>query len=124
MDCPKCGAPMEAVEFGEVVVDRCTNCRGIWFDMLEKEELKAREGSEIIDSGDPAVGRKYDTVDRIDCPVCKVPMLRMVDVNQPHIHFESCPTCYGAFFDAGEFRDFKQESMLDLLRDLMAGERK
>jgi len=115
---------MEAVEFGEVVVDRCTNCRGIWFDMLEKEELKAQEGSEIIDSGDRSVGRKFDKVDRIDCPVCKVPMLRMVDARQPHIHFESCPACYGAFFDAGEFRDFKQESMFDLLRDLVAGERK
>ncbi len=27
-------------------VDRCTNCHGIWFDMLEAQQLKTIDGSE------------------------------------------------------------------------------
>ena len=30
-----------------------------------------------------------------------------------HIKYESCPICYGTFFDAGEFRDLKENSVLE-----------
>ena len=115
---------MEALTHQNIEVDRCTACRGIWFDMLEAEHLKEIEGSETIDIGDPKLGRKYDTIDRINCPKCHEPMLRMVDRRQPHIWYEACPVCYGLFLDAGEFRDFKEETVLDFFRDLFAKERK
>jgi hypothetical protein len=35
----------------------------------------------------------------------------MTDHHQPHIHFESCTVCYGVFFDAGEFRDYKEQTL-------------
>ena len=124
MNCPKCDHPTEKVLYGSIEVDRCTECKGIWFDMLEAEHLKAIEGSESIDVGDPKVGKEYDKVDRIKCPKCTEPMLRMVDAQQPHIWYESCPVCYGLFFDAGEFRDFKEEGAIDFFRDLFAKERK
>jgi hypothetical protein len=92
--------------------------------MLEQEELKGIEGSEYIDSGDPETGRQYNKIDRIDCPVCKSPMIRMVDKDQPHIWFESCSACYGIFFDAGEFRDYKEKSIPDFFRDLISRERR
>ncbi len=121
--CPKCESAMEKVEYQSVVVDRCRDCGGLWFDNLEHEKLKLLEGSESIDSGDPEVGRKYDKVDRIRCPVCHTAMVRMVDPKQRHIHFENCTACSGVFFDAGEFADFKKEDWLDSLRDLVAGRR-
>lgn len=124
MNCPKCDHPTEQVRRGSIEVDRCTNCKGIWFDMLEAEHLKAAEGSEAIDIGDPKVGDEYDKIDRINCPKCTEPMLRMVDAQQPHIWYEACPVCYGLFFDAGEFRDFKEESVMDFFRDLFAKERR
>ena len=124
MNCPKCSASMEKVQYESIEVDRCTDCRGIWFDMLEQEHLKALEGSEEIDIGDPEVGKQSNIIDHITCPVCDTRMIRMVDGQQPHIWFESCTVCYGVFFDAGEFRDYKQENILDFFKDLFSQERK
>jgi len=50
-------------------------------------------------------------------------MIRMVDHQQPHMLFESCPVCYGVFYDAGEFRDYKSHTVVDLFRDLFKKER-
>jgi Zn-finger nucleic acid-binding protein len=123
MECPKCDSEMEKVTFENIEVDRCTNCKGLWFDMLEHEHLKAMEKSESIDVGEAAVGKEYDKIDRINCPVCGSGMIRMVDRKQAHIRYEACTSCYGVFFDAGEFRDYKEETILGLFKDLFAKER-
>lgn len=124
MTCPKCGSVMETLTYAGVEVDRCTNCRGLWLDANEREELKALPGSETIDVGDPSVGKRYNEVDRIECPRCHTQMVRMVDPKQSHIWFESCPVCYGAFFDAGEFTDYKEETLMDVFKTLLTPERR
>jgi Zn-finger nucleic acid-binding protein len=114
---------MEVVAFKDVEVDRCTLCKGLWFDSFEADQLKDMKGSEEIDIGDPEVGRVFNRDDRIDCPRCKTGMIRMVDPKQTHIWMESCTVCHGVFFDAGEFRDFKRYTVVDFFRGLRAGER-
>ena len=123
MECPKCRSLMEKVSYEDTEIDRCINCKGIWFDMLEHEHLKGIYGSESIDTGDPRVGEEYNKINNINCPVCKIPMIRMVDPGQHHIWFEGCVTCYGVYFDAGEFKDYKEENILDFFKDLMTRER-
>ena len=123
MTCPKCRSEMARVFHESIEFHRCIDCEGLWFDMLEDEHLKAIAGSEDIDVGSPQVGQSFDAVDRISCPVCHTRMVRMVDARQRHIHYESCPACYGVFFDAGEFRDYKKETVLDFFRALFAKER-
>jgi Zn-finger nucleic acid-binding protein len=124
VDCPKCGNRMETVSHRDIEVDRCTNCRGIWFDNLEREKLEKLSGSESIDIGDAETGERYDRVERIDCPVCSTRMLRMVDPAQPHVWYEACKVCNGVFLDAGEFKDLKELTLLDRLRALFPRERK
>jgi len=102
---------MAPVSFGEVVVDRCLTCGGLWFDLLEHEDLKAVPGAEAVDTGDPGVGARFDTVGLIRCPVDDSLMVRMVDKAQPSLWFESCPLCFGVFFDAGEFSDFREDNL-------------
>jgi Zn-finger nucleic acid-binding protein len=106
---------MIAVQFGGVEVDRCSGCGGLWFDLLEHEELRTTPGAGVIDSGDPALGARYDAVGLIRCPVDAEPMVRMVDRAQPTLWLESCPLCFGVFFDAGEFSDFREENVRNLL---------
>lgn len=113
MTCPKCQAPMERVQVSTVEVDRCTACHGIWFDSLEEERLKQAGAAALVDTGEGAQGRP-DTA-RIDCPRCHTLMIRMVDVDQPEIAFESCKFCYGRFLDAGEFRQLAGADMSTLL---------
>ena len=113
MQCPKCEGEFEKIVFSNIVVDRCQNCKGLWFDMLEKDDLVQIEGSEIIDVGSDQVGDQYREMREIDCPACEQPMIPMVDKDQFHIKYESCPLCFGTFFDAGEFRDLKELSVLE-----------
>ena len=124
MDCPKCQSPMEAVAYELFEVNRCKNCKGLWFDLREQEHLRALAGSESLDVGAPEDGAAYNEIGSIECPICHTSMIRMVDIQQPHIWYESCPTCYGVFFDAGEFRDYKERTILDFFKDLTAKERK
>jgi len=109
---------MATVEFGGVEIERCSECQGLWFDEFAKDELLEKKGAECVDIGPAATGRIWNQIDRIICPRCSVPMLRMVDVNQPHIWFEHCKFCGGSFFDAGEFRDLLHHTVLDFFRDL------
>ena len=124
MDCPKCLATMTPVSFESIEFQRCVSCKGMWFDMLVLEDLKALDGSEAIDVGDPKVGKLYNEIDKIKCPKCHTDMIRMVDKDQHHIWYEACSTCYGVFFDAGEFKDYKEDTMLDYFKDLFTRERK
>jgi hypothetical protein len=39
MCCPKCGHPMEEIEFLGIMVDQCKTCSGIYFDKGEFEIL-------------------------------------------------------------------------------------
>ena len=114
---------MEKVVYADIEVDRCVNCKGIWFDALENEKLKELKGAEAIDSGDAEVGKEYNKMGKINCPVCDTLMIRMVDKDQPHIWYEACANCYGVFFDAGEFTDYKQETIADFFKDLAAKQR-
>ena len=119
MKCPKCSSDFEAVTYQGITVDRCTNCYCLWFDMLEKEDLEQIKGSESIDIGEPEVGEWQDHVRKIHCPKCNDAMLNMVDKTQFHIHYELCPSCHGTFFDAGEFRDLKEHTILERFKEML-----
>jgi uncharacterized protein len=117
MKCPKCHSEMERVTLEGTEVDRCVSCKGLWFDMLEDKTLLSN--AKAVDIGESEAGAKNNPLNRINCPVCPdTPMVRMVDYRQPHIWFESCPSCYGRYFDAGEFRDLAKYSLADVIRDL------
>src|SRR5712671_7655966 len=112
MVCPKCISLMVQITFAGVEVDRCTDCQGIFFDAFEKEQLQKMKGADAIDIGDSEVGREFNKVDVIDGPHCASQMIRMVDLEQPHIWFEHCTVCGGSFFDAGEFRDLTHHTVV------------
>jgi Zn-finger nucleic acid-binding protein len=105
---------MTTVPFAGIEVDRCGSCGGLWFDLLEHEDLRAKPGAETLDTGDPEVGARFDQVGLVRCPIDLQPMVRMVDRSQPSLWFESCPICYGVFFDAGEFTEFREENLQNL----------
>jgi uncharacterized protein len=116
VECPKCQAHMEPVRFEDVEVDRCIRCGGLWFDLLEDEELRVRAGSEAIDSGPAWQASMHNVQDNVFCPVDGTLMVRLVATTRPHLWVESCPRCHGTFFDAGEFTEFKEHTPGDLFR--------
>jgi hypothetical protein len=43
MRCPKCGMQLDEVAFGDIHVDECFNCKGMWLDRGEIEKIQAKE---------------------------------------------------------------------------------
>jgi hypothetical protein len=95
----------------------------LWFDAREHERLKNVKGSEQVDVG-PASAENRAAAVKLDCPLCHTPMIRMVDHQQPHLWFESCGVCHGVFFDAGEFRDYKEITVGEWFHRWTGGERR
>ena len=63
MQCPKCQSAMEKVPTQDGVVDRCVACKGLWFDMLEHEDLKAY--AKMLDVGSDEQGQVHNKIDRM-----------------------------------------------------------
>lgn len=124
MDCPKCHSPMEAAAHAGISVDRCTGCRGIWFDGMEHRELKQAGGAEALDVGSSKQGRENNAQAEVACPKCGAIMDTVADKYQRHIHYEVCPQGDGVYFDAGEFRDFVREDIGDFFKGLIASRRR
>lgn len=120
MQCPKCSNAMIDLPDLPAKASRCSHCNGVWLEMLAHEELVPFV--QQIDTGSAEQGRQYNRIDRIDCPSCvgQQDLIRMVDPQQPHIWFESCQSCFGRFYDAGEFTDLTKHSFIEWLRDLDA----
>ena len=117
MECPKCQAQMEVVVFDDIEVDRCIRCGGLWFDVLENEELRERAGSEAVDNGATWQAAMHNVQGKVFCPRDAALMERMVNTAEPELWVEACPVCHGTFFDAGEFTNFKEHSVGKLFRD-------
>jgi hypothetical protein len=47
MRCPKCGGQLVEERYHGVQVDRCPECRGVWFDAGEAESLLEKEAGAI-----------------------------------------------------------------------------
>jgi uncharacterized protein len=43
MKCPKCGMQLEEIAFGDVRVDKCFSCDGLWLDTGELDLIRERE---------------------------------------------------------------------------------
>lgn len=123
IECPKCGHGMEEISYGgDLVIDRCTHCQGLWFDEGEAELLKSKWMGDALDSGARSKGKKWNAVEDIACPRCGKDMEKASDPDQPHIWYEICRE-HGMFMDAGEFTDYKYETLLDWFRSLIRGSR-
>jgi PAT family beta-lactamase induction signal transducer AmpG len=101
--CPKCRCDMEQLQVEGIEVDRCRQCRGLWFDVGELDAV-AHLPPELLDSGDGAGDNAFDAMREYDCPRCAGVMQPAPGPERPHINYETCGDCGGSFLDAGELR--------------------
>lgn len=47
MRCPKCGGTLVETDFHHIKIDRCPDCKGVWFDAGEVEMLEHVDQSQI-----------------------------------------------------------------------------
>lgn len=119
IECPKCGHGMDEISYsGELLIDRCTNCQGLWFDQGEADLLNSKWMTEALDIGRSSKSKQWDAVAHVCCPRCGQNMEKAADPDQPHIWYEVC-TDHGMFMDAAEFTDLKYQTLSDWFRSLI-----
>ena len=106
-NCPKCTLEIlvETPSVGNVPLDVCPNCSGIWFDKGELETLLAKS-----QGGGAADLRLIDPkAEGHACPCCKTRMSHGGLVN-PLLLVDKCEACGGVWLDSRE---------LDLVKKLL-----
>jgi Zn-finger nucleic acid-binding protein len=109
MQCPKCDGEMETVSThgaGSIQMDRCLECKGLYFDQLTQADLALVEGKVSLDTGDAELGAEYDDMVYVECPKCDKIMDQRKIEEPVEIRFEHCPSCYATFLYAGEFTQY------------------
>ena len=119
MDCPKCFGKTDTVIADGADVERCQECHGLYFDRLTQAMLDDLLSCLDIDTGSDELGAVYDEMVYVDCPKCDRIMDQRLIEEPNRIRFEVCPTCYAAFLDAGEFRQYSEPGYLEGFRSLL-----
>jgi Zn-finger nucleic acid-binding protein len=105
MICPVCKHHMIVVEYHNIELDYCHNCKGVWFDSGELELLLKSYGLQepkaffdgIFSSQEAASLEK-----KRKCPICGRKMKKTAIAEQPEILIDVCRDKHGLWFDGGE----------------------
>ncbi len=101
MNCPHCNVALGEVKVDEVVLDRCPECGGIWFDFALLERVLSRESHALrtlLPESSTHGGVEEDT---LNCPRCGDTLIRMRASAEPVVYY-GCLTCYGRWLDGSE----------------------
>jgi Zn-finger nucleic acid-binding protein len=118
LTCPRCRMRgLDEIELGEVVVDRCTCCGGLWFDNDEISELLGRtpEARRM----ETTVPPESDQAKDLACPRCADVALRALSLAGQDAAARTvfrCASCSGTWVDRGELRPFEDPRLLEVLR--------
>jgi len=103
MICPKCQAAKlleRKVKGKDSTVGYCLNCKGVWFDQHELEEVMPAAIKELQVPGNALKKKK-----RL-CPKCEKALYEF-DYPQTYVTIDMCKKCRGLWLDAGEFKEIR-----------------
>ncbi len=105
--CPKCDQALHILEFKDVEIDLCPQCKGVWLDAGEVERIVEKTGAPpdnplvegLQKEGEKIKGRKFL------CPRCDRTM-RQIQLGQTQeaLVLERCPAGDGIWFDENELQ--------------------
>lgn len=106
--CPRCAAPLHARRIGDIVIDECAACLGVFLDhvaikriVIDRAQSRAHALLGALPRSEPqpvpAAGQKM----YLPCPMCHVVMNRRLFAAGTGVIIDVCRT-HGTFFDAGE----------------------
>ena len=104
--CPICKIELITKKIGDVEVDECQKCKGIWF---EKDELRQSKDATEADLNwmDFDIWKHEDqfksTSCDYQCPTCRKPMVS-VEYGKTGVIIDYCQSCQGVWLDKQEFK--------------------
>ena len=130
MKCPVCGSELLQKRFGDIHVDFCGSCKGVWVATDKLDDLII-ELLETRDIPDAPLDIEKDVVRVADldegarmCPVCGREMRKFNYAYDSNIILDKCEECGGVWADDGEIMRLavfrKGNPILDRLADAIA----
>ncbi len=122
---PACYNTLAEMQVGEVSVDVCKACGGIWFDAFELQRVdqeKEAAGERLLQiPRDPEV--VVDPSRKRECPRCDgVKLHRHFFSAKRRVQVDQCPGCAGYWLDADELAAIRAEKNAEArLEDLQEG---
>jgi uncharacterized protein len=105
--CPLDNSEMEKVTIHNVIVDRCTACGAIWFDVPELSQvLDIKGAAALIDK--PPRSRAKTRSGPVLCPRDRSEMKVKTDPLQQHVSLHRCPMCLGILLKGGDLLDLSE----------------
>ncbi len=120
MNCPRDESILYTDKDHGIEVERCSQCKGAWYDFGELAELEA-----TATTGADALAGMIEYSKRqseLKCPVCARPM-EAFDYRANNVELDACPEEHGFWLDAGEsdrVRDIMRERTRSLGRSASA----
>ncbi len=109
MKCIKCDGMLHLVRVGEVEVDQCDGCGGIWFDSGELRKILDQKDVEALRAMKARAPKESDTK-RASCPRCRGEgKLVQIASLTADIHIDTCAVCGGEWLDGGELSIVRNE---------------
>jgi Zn-finger nucleic acid-binding protein len=105
MICPVCKSDMIVVEYHNIELDYCTDCKGVWFDSGELELMLKSYQMEGIEPFLENITNSPDTHSaekKRKCPICSHKMNKKAIGEQPRLLIDVCGDGHGLWFDGGE----------------------
>ena len=118
MKCPRCTSnELKTIKVGELEVDQCDNCLGVYFDVSEMKELVERPDlGELKLRGKPGGLR---TIVPLDCPRDGTTMDQVNDIRAADVQIDVCPRCNGRWVDGGELDRLRQKGLFTNVKNFL-----
>ena len=106
--CPRCTKVLEPTDIGQIQLDACGGCGGMWFDDGELTTLAKTFLEELKALDERFCDRRpeWARTDRpVTCPNCAVGLVSHQYRHFPGVTVDACQRCKGVWLDDGEVRE-------------------
>ena len=116
MKCPVDNSVLQSQVYeGDVEVDACPSCGGMWLDKEELERIEQtqqRDYTEELKRMPDFIGAAYEmalqkSLPVISCPKCNAEMSKHEYAYCSQIVIDVCPKCQGLWLDKGEIEQLE-----------------
>jgi Zn-finger nucleic acid-binding protein len=121
-DCPRCKIGLDRLKIGDVVLDECRKCNGLWADTETFHTISADRERQSAVLGFAGTRRQnaepLASISYVPCPICKQLMNRSNFARASGVIIDTCKQ-HGVWFDADELPkiiEFIQKGGMELAR--------
>jgi Zn-finger nucleic acid-binding protein len=99
MDCPRCSVEMTELVSDDSVIQRCSDCGGVWADVADVNRFLLHANLQALSS----LGGRINP-DEIagQCPACHVDLVAVEGGERRAMSYDTCESCGGIWVEGPE----------------------